>query len=119
MTRIRLFILCLIVPCLSGCQSDADRMAEFCLGFVKAAEDARGDCAQMAQSIQNLIGENNATIRQTDVCQTTTACLPCRKAVRLMLSQCGTDKDFRPVLDNFHFSDTLRKSADAAEQHFE
>ena len=99
-----LFLVCFFV---AGCRSDADRMAEFCLSF-DSAVDAATDCADLAGRVDALISSDMPRFRRDDVCSTSTACLPCRQAVRKMLVQCGYDEALRPVLDKMHFSRTLR-----------
>lgn len=108
----RFIILAIIASSLSlaACRSDADRMAQFCLDFERAVDLSNGDCSIMAQEIYKQIDSHSTKLRQTDVCLKTTACRPCRNAVRTMLAQCGYDDDFKPVIEQFQISDTLRRS---------
>jgi len=96
---------------ITGCRSDADKMAEFCLNFEAAVKGSQ-DCSSMAQAIGNEL-EKNIILYDTQVCAQTTACLPCRKASITLLGQCGQDPQMRPILDKMHFSDALRKQDEA------
>ena len=96
-----------------GCRSDADRMAEFCLNF-EAAIASTDDCSAMAAAIQHEI-DKPILLSDSPLCQTTTACLPCRKGARKLLSLCGTDPAMRPVLDQMHFSNRLQETAQPPE----
>ena len=94
---------------LTGCRSDADRMAEFCLMFDNVVQNAR-NCEQMSVNVGHLMRNLQSKLRERNVCLNgTTACSPCKKAVRTMLGQCGNDPALRPVLDEMHFSESLRE----------
>ena len=99
---------------LLGCRSDADKMAEFCLNFEKAVATSK-TCQAMSQAVGNEL-DKRVVLYDTQLCRTTTACLPCKKASRDLLGRCGQDSDTRPVLERMNFSDTLRKSAQEAQE---
>ncbi|MBR4986494.1 MAG: hypothetical protein IKY83_12230 [Proteobacteria bacterium] len=101
--------LCLVcILCVFGCRSQADRMAEFCLGFDEAVQ-AASDCADMAKRLEQHLDRVHTKLNDHALCTDTTACLPCRKGVRDMLTQCGYDPAMRPVLDRLRFSKALRE----------
>lgn len=100
-----LLIMTLLGVC--GCRSQADRMAEFCLGFDEAVQSSK-DCEEMAQKLTKHLDGVQPKLNDHDLCKETTACLPCRTGVRDMLTNCGHDPALRPVLDRLHFSKTLR-----------
>ena len=94
-----------------GCCSDADKMAEFCLNFETAVSGAQ-DCLEMSSRLTQVL-DQSIVLYDTTLCNTTTACLPCRKGARRMLSECGTDPAMRPTLDSMYFSNSLRSSLPA------
>ena len=104
----RLYLAILLPFLLSGCRSDADRMAEFCLRLAQEV-DAASDCGDMAARVGAVLDGDQPALRQLDVCEATSACLPCKHAARVMLVRCGTDDAMRPVLDRMHFSQALRE----------
>ena len=97
----------LLLTGLTSCRSDADRMAEFCLNYETAVKTE--DCAEMAANMNQLLAEPQPRLRDTSVCEETTACLPCRNAVREMLKKCGQDEAVLEIMKNqMHFSTALR-----------
>ena len=102
------------MPLFMACQSDADRMAHFCLDFEKAVNVSE-DCAVMAEAVSRHLDAPQPKLRDRYLCEEGTACLPCREAVRRMLKLCGTSDTLRPVLDRMHFSSALQKLSTAAE----
>lgn len=104
-----LFLACLLALILcSGCRSEADKMAEFCLNF-DAEVKASSDCRDMANRLDRLLAPPQPQLKNRNICSDTTACLPCKSAAREMLKQCGYDSDMKPILAKMHFSNTLRK----------
>ena len=92
---------------LTGCRSDADHMAEFCLNFEQAVKT--DDCQEMAKNMDILLAEPQPRLRDNAICEDTTACLPCRVAVREMLKKCGQNEAVSNVMkQNMHFSTLLR-----------
>lgn len=89
-----------------GCRSDADKMAEFCLQFEAAIEES-GDCNAMSEALKAVI-DQRIIIYEPNLCESTTACLPCREGTRKLLSMCGSDPAMRPILDRMHFSHVLQ-----------
>ena len=116
MKRLITFTLISLSLAVVACRSDADRMAQFCLDLDRAVESAQGNCAQMAQNIRSQIDGHSETLSRLDVCKKTTACRPCRKAVTQMLARCGYDDEFSPIVQRFHFSDSLRQSFGHADE---
>ena len=100
---------------LVGCRSDADKMAEFCLSFEQQVTNAQ-TCQEMAQSLGNEL-DKRIVLYDTQICASTTACLPCKKASIALLGRCGQDPDMRPVLDRLNFSDTLRQSTQEPQEN--
>lgn len=98
---------------LTSCRTETDRMAEFCIHFVEAVEISQGDCEEMSNRIAALEDSSRAEIRNLDVCRESTACAPCRKAVRTMLAQCGYDSAMQPIFKRFHFSESLRRISES------
>lgn len=92
---------------LTACRSEADKMAEFCLKF-DAQVQASSDCHDMSQRLQQLLSPPQPRLHDDAICLQTTACRPCKKAVRDMLRQCGYDENLKPVRDQMHFSDALK-----------
>ena len=101
-------IIILLLTIMMGCRSEADRLTEFCIHFDKEVQ-ASSDCHDMSMRLGELLSPPQPHFRDTDLCEDTEACLPCRKAVREMLKQCGYDPELRPILDQMTFSKTLRK----------
>lgn len=97
--------------CLAGCRSDADRMAEFCLRFDEIVKSS-SDCSVMSKQVDELLDPPQPMLRERNICSSTTACLPCRSAVREMLVRCGTEDEMKPVLHRMHFSKSLRALSD-------
>ena len=106
--RVSLFAL------FTACQSQPHIMAEFCLGMAQDAQtSAQRD--DMPQRI-NMRLKNAKSIRDNKVCQSSTACLPCKHAIREILAQCGYTPEIKPLLEQMHFSTTLRESITATEK---
>lgn len=91
-----------------GCRSDADKMAEFCLNFENAVNRSE-DCAQMASLIQKEL-DKTVVLYDTTLCETTTACLPCKKASRRLLSECSHADEMQPVFKQMNFSKALSRA---------
>ena len=108
MKKILLPVLIITLFGVCGCRSQADRMAEFCLGFDEAVQSSK-TCEEMAKKLTDHLNGVQTKLNDHSLCTETTACLPCRKGVRDMLTQCGHDPAMRPVLDKLHFSKTLRE----------
>ena len=106
--RVSLFAL------FTACQSQADIMAEFCLGMDQDVQTS-SQCDDMAQRINTRL-KNAKSIRDNKVCQSSTACLPCKHAIREILAQCGYTPEIKPLLEQMHFSTTLRESITATEK---
>ncbi|MBQ8035815.1 MAG: hypothetical protein IJ268_02375 [Proteobacteria bacterium] len=111
MKRILLPVCVVCSLCVCGCRSQADKMAEFCLGFDEAVQGS-SECAEMAKKLTEHLDAVQPKLNDHDLCTETTACLPCRKGVRDMLTRCGHDPALRPVFDRLHFSKTLRAVAE-------
>ena len=94
----------------SGCRSEADKMAEFCLQYAQIVE-THTDCRHLASAMTAFIEAPHPKLRDGKVCENSTACLPCRKAARDMLKSCGYAPEMRSVLDKMQFSDALREAA--------
>ncbi len=94
---------------LCGCRSDADKMAEFCLNFEAIVVEA-SDCVRMSEALGHEL-DRHIVLYETNLCEKTTACLPCRKAAQKLLSECGQDASMRPVLDRMQFSKTINDLA--------
>ncbi len=102
--------LTLLLMGLSGCRSDADQMAEFCLNYEKVIHT--DDCDEMAKRLDQLLAEPQPRLRDNSVCEETTACLPCRVAVREMLKKCGQNQAVSDIMkQKMHFSTMLREQA--------
>ena len=102
-----LFTLFLLTV-LSSCRSDADRMAEFCLNYEAAVKT--DDCTEMAANMRVLLAEPQPRLKDTSVCDKTTACLPCRVAINEMLKKCGQDEAVSEIMKTqMHFSTALRE----------
>lgn len=107
MRKFWIFAICLMGLALSGCRSDADVMAEFCLNFVKATETE--DCHQMASNLDALLSPEQPRIRDKSVCEKTTACLPCRKGVEVLLRNCGQNQEvIKRLQKEVQYSTTLK-----------
>ena len=109
--RVSFFVFLCVCLLVSGCRSDADRMAEFCFGLDEVAQKTT-DCVEMAHDLNALIDAHSARLADDAVCASTPACRPCRPAVRVMLRECGYDPAFETALRRMHFSDALRPNAD-------
>lgn len=96
----------------AGCRSDADRMAEFCLNFDSIVQTA-SSCQEMSQNLEQMLDASQPQLKDRSLCATTTACLPCKSAVRTMLGQCGNEPDLKPVLGKMHFSNALNAGNDS------
>lgn len=83
-------------------------MAEFCLSFVQITENSH-NCPQLAADLSAFLDAPHPKLKNDQICAQTTACLPCREAVRTMLQTCGHAPEMRPVLDRMQFSKTLRQ----------
>ncbi len=66
----------------------------------------------MANRVGKLLDPPQPMLKERDICSNTTACLPCRSAVREMLARCGTEDEMKPVLHRMHFSKSLRSLSD-------
>ena len=95
-----------------GCRSDADRMAEFCLNFDSIVQSA-SSCQEMSQNLEQMLNAPQPQLKDRSLCATTTACLPCKSAVRTMLGQCGNEPALKPVLGKMHFSNALNAGNDS------
>ena len=95
-----------VMVSLSGCRSDADLMAEFCLDLAEASKTE--SCTEMADRMNQILDRQQPRLRDTSICTDTTACMPCRVGVREMLKRCGYDEAMKPVLQKMHFSSSLR-----------
>ena len=95
-------------------------MAEFCLNYEAAVKTE--DCTEMAENMRVLLAEPQPRLRDTSVCDKTTACLPCRVAINEMLKKCGQDEAVSEIMKTqMHFSTALRdqiKSQDKKELPF-
>ena len=97
----------IVLAGLTGCRSDADRMAEFCLGFEQAVKTE--NCQEMAKNMDVLLAEPQPRLRDPSICEESTACLPCRVAVREMLKKCGQDEEVSAMMkQKMHFSTLLK-----------
>ena len=83
-------------------------MAEFCIKY-DTEVNASADCHDMTGRLKDLLSPPQPHFRDTDICADTKACVPCRNAAREMLKRCGYEPEIKPILDQMHFSDTLRK----------
>ncbi len=108
-------LIILLLTIVTGCRSEADRLTEFCIHFDQEVQ-ASQDCHEMASRLGELLSPPQPHFRDMDLCEDTKACLPCKKAVRDMLRQCGYDPELRPVLDRMTFSKTLRKQMVSEEE---
>lgn len=110
------FILIIAAWTLTGCRSDADYMAEFCLNFDKTVSLAGDDCSDMAQRLTHFLDDSHTKIADHEVCNHSTACLPCQSAVNRMLRHCGYDEALKPIYQRMHFSKTLRHSMTTSQE---
>ena len=107
-------VFALMASVFTGCRSDADQMAEFCLNYEAAVRTE--DCTEMASNMRILLAEPQPRLRDTSVCEKTTACLPCRAAVREMLKKCGHDEAVSEIMKTrMHFSTALREELKSIE----
>ena len=109
MSRIIVLIFVLfLLTVFCSCRSDADRMAEFCLNYEAAVKT--DDCSEMAKNMDLLLTEPQPRLRDTTICDKTTACLPCRVAISEMLKKCGQDEAVSMIMKSkMHFSRSLRE----------
>ena len=97
-----------------GCRSDADQMAEFCLKYEAVSQ--ANDCTEMASRLDQLLADPQPRLRDTSVCEKTTACLPCKKAILEMLRKCGQDDKIAEIMKTrMHFSTALRNQTGSTE----
>jgi hypothetical protein len=106
MPRLFFFILLMLIS--SGCRSEADQMAEFCLSFAQITE-THTDCPEIAKQMTVFLNASHPKLKDDQICAQTTACLPCREAAKKLLQSCGHAPEMRPVLDRMHFSKSLRE----------
>ena len=106
-THFCLLLTLLLAATLSSCRTEADKMAEFCLSFEQITQNTE-DCTQMATQLDTFLQSPHPKLKDDQICANSTACLPCRQAVRKLLQTCGHAPEMRPVLDKMTFSKTLR-----------
>ena len=100
---------------MTGCRSDADQMAEFCLKYEVVSQT--NDCTEMASQLEQLLADPQPRLRDTSICDKTTACLPCKKAILDMLRKCGRDEKVSEIMKTqMHFSTALRDQMSASEE---
>lgn len=112
MKRPLLLMTAMTVVLLFGCRSDADRMAEFCLQFDNIVQTA-SSCHEMSENLEHMLDAPQPQLKDRSLCASTTACLPCKNAVRTMLGQCGSEPDMKPILEKMRFSKALTPAPDS------
>ena len=75
------------------------------------------DCTEMASQLEQLLADPQPRLRDTSICDKTTACLPCKKAILDMLRKCGRDEKVSEIMKTqMHFSTALRDQMSVSEE---
>jgi hypothetical protein len=109
---LRAVILLAVLFFVCACSSESERVARYCIRWEEAVSSA-SNCPQMATNLRAFARSWQAYVWSDvgEICEQTTACLPCKEAAREMLVRCGQSIELADVIEEFKVSTTLRRRA--------